>query len=402
VGWSVAPERVGTSAYAALLRDRGLRRLLAGSQAGRLGTSMLPLSLVLFGTQVGGSAGAGGAALAGFLVTGAFHPVRARLVDRGGGRALAGFVVAFAALLAVVATLGSVVSAPAPLIAASALAGAFAPPLGPYTRAALGAALRGRPDSLQRAYALDSAGEESSLVLGPLLVGGIAAVSADVAALLLAAGLVLAGGLATARSSMAHAMTRRADAAHPPSAPVPGRAWAVIACLGTVGVALGAIDVGVPAITRAAGVPAAAGVLLAAMAVGTALAGLLAGLRSWHRPPLARVALLQPPLLLALAACALVHQPAALAVLLAVPGAIVGIILVSAYVALDELAPPGAATRTFAWLITANNGGLALGAALAGVIADSSPHAALWVAPVAVVPGCVVAAATVTRRQSIR
>jgi MFS family permease len=402
VGWSVAPERVGTSAYGALLRDRGLRRLLAGSQAGRLGTSMLPLSLVLFGTQAAGSPGAGGAALAGFLITGAFHPARARLVDRGGGRAMARFVVAFAALLAAVAALGSVVSAPAPLIVAAAIAGAFAPPLGPYTRAALGATLRGRPDDLQRAYALDSAAEEASLVLGPLLVGGIAAVWTDAAALLLAAGLVLAGGLATARSSPAHAITRRADAAAEPSAPMPRRAWAVIACLGTVGVALGAIDVGVPAITRAAGVPAAAGILLAAMAVGTALAGLLAGLRSWRHPPLMRIALLLPPLALALAACALVHQLAALAVLLAVPGAIVGIILVSAYVALDELAPPGAATRTFAWLITANNGGLALGAALAGVIADSSPHAALWVAPVAAVPGCALAAASVRRRPAPR
>jgi MFS family permease len=169
-----------------------------------------------------------------------------------------------------------------------------------------------------------------------------------------------------------------------------------------VGVALGAIDVGVPAITRAAGVPAAAGVLLAAMAVGTALAGLLAGLRSWRQPPLVRVALLQPPLVLALVACALVHQLAALAVLLAVPGAIVGIILVSAYVALDELAPPGAATRTFAWLITANNAGLALGAALAGAMADSSPHAALWVAPVAAVPGCALAVACVKRRSAAR
>jgi predicted MFS family arabinose efflux permease len=80
----------------------------------------------------------------------------------------------------------------------------------------------------------------------------------------------------------------------------------------------------------------------------------------------------------------------------------VGIILVSAYVALDELAPPGAATRTFAWLITANNGGLALGAALAGALADTSPQAALWLAAGAAVPGCAVALLTVTRRRSAR
>jgi MFS family permease len=171
--------------------------------------------------------------------------------------------------------------------------------------------------------------------------------------------------------------------------------------MGSVAVALGAIDVGVPAITRAAGAPAAAGVLLAAMSVGTVVAGLLSGLASWRRPPLARVALLQPMLVAALAACALVRQLGLLAVLLAVPGAIVGIILVSAYVALDELAPSGAATRTFAWLITANNGGLALGAALAGALADTNPQATLWLAAFAVLPGCAFATAKVTRRQSI-
>ena len=38
------------------------------------------------------------------------------------------------------------------------------------------------------------------------------------------------------------------------------------------------------------------------------------------------------------------------------------------YVLADRLAPPGSGTRTFAWLVTANNGGLALGAAAAGAL----------------------------------
>ena len=50
-----------------------------------------------------------------------------------------------------------------------------------------------------------------------------------------------------------------------------------------------------------------------------------------------------------------------------------------AYLLVDRLAPAGSGTRTFAWLVTANNGGLALGAAVAGAIVQRSGAAGgLW------------------------
>jgi predicted MFS family arabinose efflux permease len=173
----------------------------------------------------------------------------------------------------------------------------------------------------------------------------------------------------------------------------------VIASLAATGAALGAVDVGVPAIARAAGTPAAAGLLLAAMGVGTALAGLLAGLHTSQRPPLVRLALLQPALGLGLAACALVRPLDALAATLTLPGAVLGILFVTAYVAIDGLAPPGAGTRSFAWLVTANNGGFALGAASAGALVDHSPQAALWLAAAAALPAGALAAVAAVRRQ---
>jgi MFS family permease len=390
---------VGVAAYAAVLRDRGLRHLLAVSQAARLGASMLPLSLVLFGASTAGSPAAGGAVLAGFVATSTLHPARARLVDRWGAVALAGFVVGFVALLGALAALGAASPAAGLLVAGAALAGAFAPPLGAFTRAVAGAALRSRPEILQRAYALDSAAEEASLVLAPLLVGLIVAVWTETAAVLVGAGLMLAGGLATARTPLAERLpTRRQGAVE--AAALPERIWLVIASFAATGAALGAIDVAVPSITRAAGMPALAGVLLAAMAVGTATAGLVAGLQSSRRPPLQRLAILQPALALGLAGCALVHPLGPLAAALTVPGAVLGILFVTAYVAIDDLAPHGSATRAFAWLIAANNAGLAVGAALAGALADKSPHAALWLAAVAALPGSVLAAAAATRRQT--
>ena len=64
---------------------------------------------------------------------------------------------------------------------------------------------------------------------------------------------------------------------------------------------------------------------------------------------------------------------------LVIPGAVLGALFASLYLLADRLAPPGSATRTFAWLVTANNGGLALGAAAAGALTDrSGADAGLW------------------------
>ncbi|HEY7075316.1 MAG TPA: hypothetical protein VH418_08095 [Solirubrobacteraceae bacterium] len=362
---------------------------------------MVPLTLVLFGSDKAGSAAAGGAVWAGCLVTSAFHPLRARLVDRRGAPALAGFVACFAAALVALAGLGSLGAAPAILVICAALAGACSPPLGPFTRAAAGAELRARPDVLQRAYALDSAAEEASLVLGPLLVALVTAFWTISAALLVTAGLTFVGGLATARSSFARRIGghRAAAGSH---ARLPGRVWLVVASLAATGVTLGAIDVGVPAITRAAGSAAAAGLLLAAMAVGTALAGLLVGLIQWKRPPLERVARVYLGLALALAGCALVRPLPGLAAALMLAGAFVGALFVTAYVAIHALSPAGTATRAFAWIVTANNGGLALGAALAGAIADGNPHGALGLAAVAALAATVPAAAAASADRATR
>jgi predicted MFS family arabinose efflux permease len=71
----------------------------------------------------------------------------------------------------------------------------------------------------------------------------------------------------------------------------------------------------------------------------------------------------------------------ALAALLVVAGMALGALVVTVYVLVDELTPPGAATRTFAWLVTANNGGIALGALLAGeLVKAGGPRGGLWLA----------------------
>jgi hypothetical protein len=363
---------------------------------------MLPLGLIFLAR----SAGTAGALIAAFSVTSALAPARARIVDRIGPRALTVFALACAlATWALVAA--SAAGAPTVALSAlSALVGLVAPPLGPFTRAAYGRALRGRGELLQRTYGLDSAGEEAAVILAPLLVAGFATADAQGTGLAIAAGVLLAGTVATATWVPEH-VAASAPARH--RVPLGAALWLLYGALGLIAAALGAIDISLPAATRALGHVSAAGVLLAGMAVATVAGSLIAGRGHWRGSPARRVVALMVLLAAGVALTASVTSSLALlAAALLVPGAMLGALFATAYVVADQLAPPGSETRTFAWLVTANNGGLALGAAAAGALTESSSASAgLWLAAgcalVGVVPAGVAAvmSARVPRRTPV-
>jgi predicted MFS family arabinose efflux permease len=367
--------------YGRVWSERPVRRLLVASLAGRTAFSMLPLGLVLFASAETGSTATAGALIAAFGVASAAAPVRGRIVDRRGPPALIGFGAVCAAGLVALYAAGEANAPAAALCALGGVVGAAVPPLGAYTRAVWGEALHGRGELLQRTYALDSAGEEATLIVAPLVVAGIVAAGSSDAAVLVAAGGLLAGTIASARTSLVRGDFERARARPDRQrARLPASLWLVIASLAGPGAALGTINVAVPALTRSAGAPASAGLLLAALGAGTAVASLVAGRVAWRRPPLVRLRVLQLVLAGALAAAALsANEPIMVGAVLVVAGMALGALFVTLYMLVDELTPRGAATRTFAWLITANNGGLAFGAALAGiVIAARDSAAALW------------------------
>ena len=379
--------------YVAVLSQGPVRRLLFASLSGRVAFSMLPLGFVLFGVAETDSNATAGAMVAAFVLASALAPIRGRIVDRHGGIAMVWFACACSsgiAGLVLAATLG------APgwvLVVASALPGLVLPPLGPFTRAAWGLTLR--EGALQRAFALDSAGEEGALIVAPLFVSVAVALASPRAALLIAAAGMLAGTIAAGRSRLGArvAPTGRARA---PTARLPAALWLMFGALAGTAAALGAIDVAVPAATREAGHVATAGVLLSVMAVGTVTGSLLAGGAFGGGAPERRVVVLQ---LVVGAGVAL----AALAV-----GA--------ARVAGDRAADPGGrdrcpvhdglsrsstgyhtvgtGTQTFAWLVTANNGGIGVGAAVAGALSETSGAAAgLWFAAFCALVGAIPAAA---------
>jgi predicted MFS family arabinose efflux permease len=362
--------------------ERPVRRLLIASLLGRVAFSMLPLGLVLFASAETGSTATAGALIAAFGVASAAAPVRGRIVDRRGPPALIAFGAVCAAGLVALYAAGVANAPDVALFALGGVVGAAVPPLGAYTRAVWGEALRGRAEQLQRTYALDAAGEEATLIVAPLVVAAIVAAGSSGAAVLVAAVGLFLGTVASARTSLVTgALAREREDAGRDHTSLPPALWLVIASLAGPGAALGTINVAVPALTRSAGAPASAGLLLAALGAGTAVASLVAGRVAWRKPPLVRLRLFQLVLAGSLAVAALsANEPVAVGAVLVVAGMALGALFVTLYMLVDELTPRGAATRTFAWLVTANNGGLAFGAALAGVvIAARDSAAALWI-----------------------
>jgi predicted MFS family arabinose efflux permease len=117
----------------------------------------------------------------------------------------------------------------------------------------------------------------------------------------------------------------------------------------------------------------------------------VAGGRIWRWSPLPRLAALQLLLagVLAGAAAGAGSLPVVAALLLPA-GMALGALFVTVYVLVAELAPAGARTRAFAWLVAANNGGVAVGAAGAGaLIAAHTDSTGLWLAA-----GCALAGLT--------
>jgi len=277
-----------------------------------------------------------------------------------------GYAAALVGLVVVVS------AAPANTLAAAGLAaaaGAAAPPLAAATRA-LWTALVGQGPALQTAYALDTVLEEALFTLGPLLAGLVAAVN-PTAGLLLAAGLGLAGTAAFAASPAAGAWPGRparqlgwAGAMTGPGMPV------LVASLGAVAVAIGVWELGLLAAARSGGTPAMGGVLVALMALGSALGGLWYGAHRWRRPASQRFLILLGLAVLVCAPMAITPSLLVLAVVVVAVGAVIAPVASTANVLAAELAPAGTLTEAATWVTTATNVMVAAGVALAGALAD--------------------------------
>ena len=377
---TTAPDPVATRPSLLTVARAGGPGFLALDAAARLPTSMLPLGLLLLVAERSGSYGSGGLAVAALSLGGAAGgPLVGALADRVGQRAVAlgATAVQVVGLLALLVT----TLPQGLLLTLTAVVGLANPQMGAMARTRWSALARGRDDErafVSSAMALEGALDEVSFVLGPVLVGTLAALVSPAAPLWLALGLAVVAqtGFALHRSALPARRRGTGDRTHSPL-PVAQLAVLLVA-LGSVGMVFGASQTGLAARLALTGDDALTGLIYGLGAVGSAVTALLTTRlpeRVTHelRIVVSGVAMVAAGALLAVAA-----TPTALAGAMVLLGVALAPTLISAYALAERMAPPDWATTTMTALSTANVVGVAAGAAAAGGLVDGAgPTAAL-------------------------
>jgi MFS family permease len=146
----------------------------------------------------------------------------------------------------------------------------------------------------------------------------------------------------------------------------------LIAALTFVGVALGVISVAVVAYADARHVSYASGLLLALVAGGALIGGIVYGRRPRMGPPYRRLVLLMTGLAAGYLPLMWAPPMPVMPVLALFAGIFLAPVLACTFTLVDGLAPRGTVTEAFAWLVTAFGVGSAVGAALAGLAGDAA------------------------------
>lgn len=359
-------------------------RTFAFALVGRLAYGVLPLCFFFTVRDASGSLGIAAASIAALGFATLAMPIQARLVDRyGQRRVLPIYTACYMALLVLGALLAQGVGHPPVWLGLGLLFGLSAPALGPAMRAQWREITAEGP-MRRRAYSVDSVGEESLYLVGPIVAAAVLTVGPAWVGLLLTAFLVGCGATALATSPhRPHPSERpgnepRAQSdAHSPGAAITSkrstllrpRLLSLLAVMGLLGGGGATAFVGVAALADRAGNPGLAGIVEAAMATGAVLGGVL-----WARfgrsdpegPVLA--ALLVPVAVAQLLTGAVAPNLIFVGMLLAIGTLAVSPIFVVAFSAADLAVPAAQRTEASTWVTVGANAGTAAGTALAGLV----------------------------------
>jgi len=354
--------------YRAVLATPGCARVFATALIGRLPQGMTSLAiLLLVRSHTGSYAVAGVAVGANALATAAGAPLLGRLVDRFGRRRVLGpsSVLQGLALAALVLAAGAGAGGAA-LVALAMLAGALMPPIAPAVRALLRDLLPD-PGVRETAYALESVIQELIWMTGPLVVAIVIAVADPALAVVLCGAVCIAGTLLFISSPVVRGRGSRATVRGASPVLAIAELRTLLGPIFLNGLALGAIEVGLPALALHAGSRPSSGLLLALWSVGSMVGGLWYGARAWHAPLATRYRLL----LLAGVLCtapliaARTIPEGLIAALLA--GLTIAPVFSCQYTLVGRAVPEGVETEAFTWVSSALIGGVAAGSALGGL-----------------------------------
>jgi MFS family permease len=362
--------------YRAALTAPGALAPVLASALGRFPIAMFTLATLLYVQRATGSFAAAGLVSAGTLAGVSMGSViQGRVIDRLGATRPLLLVTLLFGLAASALVAAVEAGQPVLLLVALAVTVGLVQPALPGASRALWASLVPPGPRREAAYTYEAISLEVFFILGPAV----------------AAFLVLAPwpgtGLAVAASAMVvgaagFALTPAVRAQSPSRA---GSTLGVFGALGRTGMrtvalaslgfglVIGFVEVGVPAVTAAAGSAAMGGLLISAWSIASVLAGVLYGMRPWPRPLHLRMPALLGAFGALVAAMALTGPLASLAVLVVAmlaAGALITPQVTAHSLALDAVAPHGTATEAFGWVVTAATLGIAVGQSAAGIVVE--------------------------------
>ncbi len=363
-----------------LLCAPGTRPLLASSIVARLPLAMFSIALLVHTQRLTGSFVVAGLASSAYAICGAVSaPALGRLVDRRGQtRVLAAGALLTAAVLICIGLLPAA-TPPAVLVGLAACAGLATPPLPACVRTLL-PKIVSRQSDLPALFALESTALELTFLFGPPLALGLGAAWSTGAALVIS-GLVMVAGAAAfslqpaSRSWRPEAVQTRRAAGSLGSTAI--RALVAIN-LGT-GIVFGATEVGVTATAKHLAAATTAAPILALWGLGSLLGGVLATRMGGGAKTMQGLVALV--LALAVTHGALLLGTGSLplmGVIILLAGATIAPTASSVYALVDRTAPAGTQTEAFSWLAAASSTGAALGAAVAGGLAQGTGPAAVF------------------------
>ena len=358
------------SKYRSVLSVPGSSRLFASALVARLPQGMSSLAILLLVRSTTHSYAAAGVAVGGFaLATAACAPLLGRLVDHfGRARVLLPSACGQACvyvLLVVGAQAGAGVVV---LVALSALCGALLPPIAPAVRALLREVFDDQA-VLDTAYALESILQETVWIVGPLIVALVIAVTSPEAAVAMLGAVCIAGTLLFLRSPLVRSSSTSHGAGYGRvSALASPELRALLGPVALTGVALGAVEVGLPSLALHAGSRPASGLLLAVWSLGSMAGGLWYGARVWRSSLSTRYQLLLFVLLVCTVPLIAARSIAAGVVCSVLAGLAIAPVFSCQYALVGRSVTPGSETEAFTWVSAALIGGLAAGSAVGGAV----------------------------------
>jgi MFS family permease len=394
---------MASSTYRVVLRTPAVRNeavagLFAQVTQGAAGVGLILVvrghtgSLALAGAVVGALAIAAGIA----------RPLQGRLIDRHGTTALMSIcgVVHPAAIVGIV-ILADVHGPGVAMIALGVVGGAALPPISTSMRVVWGAAFPAGERTA--AYSLVYLTQELSILVGPLVLSGMLAISDPSLALIAVAAIAGAGTLSFAAMVDDRGGELTDDRGGEPDARSRGglgtvfrepgiRALVAVAFL--TGGLVGALEVGAPTVAAAHHAPTASGLLIAAVAVGGIIGALVYGGRRWSIAPSWRLLLLFGALTITMTAMAAAENLVLLGALMLLCGLALNPALTTTSVLADDHMSRASAAEAFGWLSSGISGGTGAASAITGALTSTShPQTAFVIAAIIAAMGTALSAA---------